>query len=256
MRILLILILALSMPALAHGKPDAFWTLDNDPYYHADAGCDGGDKVPISEKAALVFEKTPCPVCVQNTAPFYTGAQLPDWTDSYGLWEPGFQPELQAATPDWYQQAGAQVNEAFDRIHAEVYDRTLEDYVLTEPYPEDYGGRYLNKSGILTFVMVNPTPDRIQQFTERYGAGIWIVPGKTSYNQLRSAQKTLWDDLEAWIDAHPEFHVRLTSIGIDVIQNCLMVGLDGPDWEEAAQQLPVPVYVLFEYAQPAVTTGF
>ena len=65
-----LLALAIACPALAADTAETCWISRDDPCYHLDAGCGDpeGGRYPISEAAALEFEKTPCPVCVAPEA--------------------------------------------------------------------------------------------------------------------------------------------------------------------------------------------
>lgn len=262
-----IIIAALCMLMMLSGtqaEGNAFWTLEKDPYYHLDPACDGGEKVIISEEAALLFGKRSCPLCVDGAQPVYTGGALPEWPYRYDMWEivwqldPAEVDAMRLGMPDSYRQAGRNVANAFADIHAEVYDPEIMDMVLTEPYPEDYAGRYYNASGIMSYLMVDPTPESIARFTERYGAGVWIVPAKYSYAEMRQAQNDLWPAIEEWIDAHPESDVHLSGMGITEDQNVLSVGMYGEDWEAAAAQMAewLPLFVRFEYMGPVTTDSF
>lgn len=76
-------------------KEDRYWTTKEDPYYHADAGCDGGEKYPISASAAESFDKRACPVCMlarepisfevqEKETPFTARFDCPEGTDLTG----------------------------------------------------------------------------------------------------------------------------------------------------------------------------
>lgn len=65
-RVLLLVVLLLLISGWAHAQArDAFWTRNEDLYYHALESCGGREeRVPISSAAALAFAKSACPVCI------------------------------------------------------------------------------------------------------------------------------------------------------------------------------------------------
>lgn len=51
---------------IAYGET-GYWTTKEDPYYHSQKECgEISDRFPISENAALEFDKTPCSVCIEG----------------------------------------------------------------------------------------------------------------------------------------------------------------------------------------------
>ena len=86
--LVVLLALAIGWPALAAGAADeTFWTAREDPCYHLDAGCGNpeGERYPLSEAAALEFQKTPCPICVEPTPEPEAGPALRA-TERGGTW--------------------------------------------------------------------------------------------------------------------------------------------------------------------------
>lgn len=66
--LLILLAVFMMLPACAFADvQDGFWTCNDDLYYHFNRQCgEAEDMVPISEAAAMAFDKYACPVCIQD----------------------------------------------------------------------------------------------------------------------------------------------------------------------------------------------
>ena len=65
-----------------------------------------------------------------------------------------------------------------------------------EGYPDDIGGVYFdNDTGLLAFLLIDPTPERIAELQTLAGHDLLITPGTYSYNELRRIQNEIWYEL-------------------------------------------------------------
>lgn len=128
---------------------DRYWTTSEDPYYHADEGCDGGKKYPISAQAAEEFEKRACPLCLlaREPLPFVTQEQ-----------ETPFAPLF--ACPD-----GTDLS----------------------PYPECYAGSVTSADGELIHRIADDASGNLYAFRDRCDGEYQIAFAKYSLKRLNEA---------------------------------------------------------------------
>lgn len=269
--VLLICALLLNI-ACAHAE-EIFYTNNEDSYYHSDASCNIPDThtwfgeertyydreayktVEISAEAAAAFEKAPCPVCVEEYEAIYLGEHMPAWSLEAAPWGLG---DLDSETtallkekrPQSYIDETTETSLRFTAYFEEYYDHESETVRKRHDYPDWYGGCWKNNACCTSYAIVSPTQQILQEFVELFGGGAWIVPVKYGQNQLSQAQDEIFNALIEWCNAHPDTDAQVVSASIEPIDQGVMIGIYGNDWEIAAAAIEkiAPIYVHFYHA--------
>lgn len=126
----LALMLALSSGALAE---DDHWTHNADLYYHINSGCGGmTGAAPISEKAALAFDKHACPVCIQEDAEGDVRAVVRGGTIVASFSDAWLAQQELAGVFGWTGETQYQGREGqqllAEYLHGDAYNRFMQDY--------------------------------------------------------------------------------------------------------------------------------
>ena len=247
---------------------EGYYTNNQDRYYHTDPDCDRPEtarwwtdaervvfdracyqKYPISEEAALAFEKKACPICVTRFEPVYLGEHMMEWEYDFAPWGIGDR------MGEWGNPLGpaeyqAEVQDTYERFaahYAETYKRGTGEAVREHPYPDFYAGCWRNNADGYSYAVVDPTQEIVDRFKEKFGGGAWIVPAKYGYNEIKAIQDPIFDMVEEWGENHPEFDLRVVSSAVHA--NYLEVGIYGDTWEEAMPmldaELDIPIWVCF-----------
>lgn len=275
---LLILALALLVNAMhAQAEEDIYFTNQSDRYYHLDENCDRPaetnwwddvpveyyereiyQKKPISEAAALEFDKIACPICVNAFQPAYLGDHFPDWPYEADPWEiSGMEPQQEQefwnARPQAYIDEIMETGEAFNAYYDTVYKPETDTHDQKHPYPVAYAGRYSSNSGCTAYAIVNPDEETIAAFKRMFGGGAWIVPAKYGYNEIMQACEQVVEALQAWCFNHPEVDAKWVSSSGPDYENCAVIGITGADWKQAAAAMEetAPIYIHFVPDEPA-----
>ena len=266
----------------AQAEEDIYFTCSEDRYYHLDENCDRPDaipwwgeepieyyerkiyqKAPISEAAALEFEKTACPVCVTEFAPVYLGEHFPAWPYEAQPWEiNGMTPEQERefwnSRPQDYVDEISQTAEAFSAYFEEIYDPETNTHVRKHPYPAAYAGQYSSNSLCTSYRIVNPDDETLAAFKGMFGGGAWIVPAKYGYDEIMQARDRVVAELTAWCEAHPDVDARWVSAGSPDYENYAVISINGADWKQAAAAMEetAPIYIHFDYGELIYTDDF
>ena len=260
---------------------ESFYTSRQDLYYHSDAACDipqsstwsglerniypreAYAKAPISAEAASAFEKTPCPVCVEQFEPVYLGDHFPQWPLECNPWaigdiDPETKMQLRNARPQAYIDETILTDQAIDAYFEEYYDHESASIRMRNEYPDWYAGRWANNAVCSTYAVVSPTPEVLDEFKSLFGGGAWIIPAKYSINQLRSAQDEIFAAAIEWCNNHPEANAQAVTASSDDVENGVFIGIYGPGWQNAAAALDeiAPIYVHFYEETALPTTDF
>lgn len=270
-RCLILLALALIFSAACAQAEETYYTNNIDRYYHSDPDCDRPEavdwlgteriiydrkcyqKYPISEEAALAFEKAACPICVKKTEPVYLGEHMMEWDYDFAPWGLGDR------VSDWNdarlgsKEYRAEVDDTRARFHAyyeEIYDREADRFVPLHPYPDAYAGGWGNNADGISYAIVDPTQEILDAFKKMFGGGAWIVPAKYGYNEMKALQDPIFEMVDEWRAGHPEFDIFVSMCSVNEWENCLDVGIYGDTWEEAMpildQELELPIWVCFQ----------
>lgn len=219
----------------------------NSPYYHWDLSCDFGtyslnagdyDGGKAVLDASAIQNYRPCPVCASAFAPTFSGS-FPEWPHEEKPWDFGnADTRLSAAQRENWGNVADAVNQRFG----------------DGPYPEDYAGIYYNACGGYTIMMVNPTPERIEEYRKLLGGEFWVVEATYSLNVLRALQASIED-----IMGFEGLNICETSVSID--GNCMVVGANRVDASARAaitaymamRGYEDPKMLVIELAEPSVT---
>lgn len=260
---------------VSRAEEKAYYTANEDKYYHADVDCDrpvqetwwGGQeqefyereiyrKYEISEESALAFDKSACPVCVKKLEPVYLGDHLPEWDFEVEPWAINtFSYEertaLFKARPEAFHQEVVSTAEAFEAYFEENYDRETDRFVKKHEYPAFYAGRYATNMGCSAYQLVDFNDEMLAAFRDMFGGGAWIVPAKYGYDEIYNTRERIFNEMMAWCAAHPEVDARVTSAGGPGYENYAVIGIDGADWKKAAAAFEnaAPVYIHFAYEE-------
>lgn len=270
---LLILSCVLLLNIVCAHAEEIFYTNNEDSYYHSDVACnipdstawsgeervyyhrEAYDMVEISTEAAAAFEKAPCPVCVEEYEAIYLGEHMPAWSLEAAPWGLGDLDSETAALlkekrPQSYIDEISDTSMRFTAYFEEYYDHETEDVRRLHDYPDWYGGCWKNNACSTSYAIVSPTQQILQEFVELFGGGAWIVPVKYGQNQLSQAQDEIFDALIEWCNAHPDADAQVVSAFIEAIDQGVVIGIYGSDWEMAAAAMEeiAPIYVHFYHA--------
>ena len=253
----------------AHAEEQDFYTNSGDVYYHADPDCDrprpmytgDGDgqrvvydracyqKYPISEEAALAFDKRACPVCVSPMEPVYLGEHLPEWEYDFAPWATGDRMREWGGDPLGPAEYQAEVQDTLERFNSRY-----NAFADSESYPDAYAGMWANNADGYTYAVVAPTQELLDSFRSMFGGGAWIVPAKYSYNERHDLQNVIFELFDEWKEGHPEAEVRIASAGMGSVDGLLAVEIYGEDlevWQRDMAlldaELDLPVWVCFIY---------
>jgi len=221
----LILIILLTFVSLA--GEDVFYTTKEEAYYHKDSSCDEEQKYPISQSAAELFGKIPCPVCVVCFFPVYTGSYVMDEKTFEKAWIYGGNSVESISVPDIFLEESAETNRRFDEIHKQEFSQKTLSFELTVPYPDDYAGRYRNAAGGMTYLLKNPDDAKIKAFHNQYGGGVFIAPAKYGMNELENIRKAQETAVFNFNREHPDKQLIFVSSYIDIPTNTVRIGLSG-----------------------------
>ncbi len=148
--------------------------------------------------------------------------------EEVSMQEQSWKPYYTGESRDWAQEKPwSEANDA----PVDNQDEGLDAYF--DLYPgvlgqEDYGGCYINASGALTVMVVNPTEERAKEYAEKTETGFWIIAADYTYQELKEAQEQYMDKIDQWITAHPKAYLKFNSCGIDEVENRVMISLSGP----------------------------
>ena len=271
--IALLTIALLFNAVVSRAEEKAYYTANEDKYYHADADCDrpetqtwwGGQeedyyereiyrKYEISEESALAFDKSACPVCVKELEPVYLGEHMPEWEFEVEPWElNGLSPEEEAAfrkaRPEAYQKEIAATAEAFNAYYEETYNNETNVIERKHEYPGFFAGKYSSNSGCSAYQLVDFNDEMLDAFRDMFGGGAWIVPAKYGYDEIYNTRERIFREMMNWCAAHPELDARVVSAVGPGYENYAVIGIDGADWKQAAAAFEetAPVYIHFAY---------
>ena len=267
---ILLLALALLFNVLQANAEETFYTNNSDRYYHTDPDCDRPGEVwewyassqpyereiyqkyPISKTAAAEFEKTACPVCVQNYAPVYLGDHMPEWTTpDTQPWEAknGFLDH--EISNEKFRNEVSQTHSAF-RDYFEQYAEYKTGIIKRKhDYPSCFAGLYENTQGSYTYMIVDPTEDVVNAFEKMFGSGAWIVPAKYGYDEMDAVVLEVMQAIIDWCSAHPEVDAGSAAGGVDEANNCVTISIWGEDWQlvAAAMEEVAPIFVRFVFEE-------
>ena len=277
--IALLTIALLFNAVVSRAEEKVYYTANEDKYYHADADCDrpvqeNGWYIPeetfyeraiyqkyeISEKSAIAFEKSACPVCVKELKPVYLGEHMPEWNFEVEPWEINtFSYEertaLFNARPEAFHQEVVSTAEAFDAYFEQIYNRETDQFVKKHEYPAFYAGSYASNSGCSAYQLVDFNDEMLDAFRDMFGGGAWIVPAKYGYDEIYNTRERIFQEMMAWCAAHPEVDAQVVSAGGPGYENYAVIGIDGADWKQAAAAFEdtAPVYIHFAYEEMSVS---
>lgn len=263
----------------ARAEGDIYCTNNKDAYYHLDENCDrpaetnwwdGAPtdyyerevyrKYKISETAAAEFQKKPCPICVKKTEAVYLGEYMPNWPYAAPAWEINGltdeqEDEFRDARPRAFLDEIVKTSEAFNDYFEEIYNKETGQHEQKHAYPAAYAGKYSNNASCTSYEIVDPDEEILSAFKRMFGGGAWIVPAKYGYDEIMSERDRVVEELYAWCDAHPEVDARWSSADSPDYENCVVIGIDGADWEKAAAAMEetAPIYIHFTYEEQATT---
>jgi len=279
---LLALALALLLNSMhAQAEEDIYFTNNRDRYYHLDENCDRHSgmqwwndgqveyyereiyqKKPISEVAALEFDKMACPVCMKDFQPVYLGDHFPEWPYADEPWEIGVLNEADrqaynASSTKEFSDELLKTWQAFSEYYEEVYDSKTGNVVRRHSYPDVFAGVYSCKGGI-AYAIVDPSEEILAAFEKMFGSGAWIVPAKYGYDEIMENCDRVVEELRAWCAAHPEVDARFSSATGPDYENYAVIGIDGADWQMAAAAMEdtAPIYIHFVPEERAVAMNF
>lgn len=112
---------------------------------------------------------------------------------------------------------------------------------------DNYAGCYINSDGYLTVMLTNPTVKQTQEISGLSAAPVWIIAAKYPYKILQKAQEEIWDAITSWISDHPDVPLSLYGGGIDDMENCLKITMQGSGIPRLLSEFDFPAYIEFEY---------
>lgn len=107
-----------------------------------------------------------------------------------------------------------------------------------------FAGAYINCSGTLTFALVDPQVELIEEYAEESDAGFWIVEAEYTRKEMEEAAEGLFEEIRVWTEEHPEAKLQIGFSTMDVTRNRYVVELCGPSLE--------PFYEAFSDLEPCV----
>lgn len=280
---LLVLALALLLNSMhAQAEEDIYFTNNEDRYYHLDENCDrhpGAEwwsetpmeyyereiyqKKPISEEAALEFDKKACPVCVKDFQPVYLGDHFPEWPFETEPWDLGKvavddRDAFYENCPQGYKDELIGTSVAFYDYYEEFYNHESGKVERKHPYPDVYAGCYTCDADCTAYRIVDPDEEIMAAFEHMFGGGAWIVPAKYGYDEIMEDMNRIVQELQAWCKAHPEVDARFTSADGPGYANYAVIEINGADWQTAAAAMEdsAPIYIHFVPEEMIVAMDF
>lgn len=264
--------------AQAQADENIYFTNKEDRYYHLDENCDrhpGTDwwseapveyyereiyrKMPISEAAAIEFDKQACPVCVKQFEPVYLGDHFPEWPFEDAPWEIREEADegrlaFMNSRNREYKDEVATTGLAFYTYYEEGYNHETGKIERRHEYPEFFAGEYANASFSSTYRIVDPNEEILSAFKHMFGGGAWIVAAKYGYNEITDNCDRVVNELSAWCAAHPEVDARFSGASGPDYANYAVIGINGADWQQAAaaMEATAPIYIHFVQEENAV----
>ena len=253
----------------ARAEGEDYYTNSKDRYYHTDPDCDRPEladwevevgmeiyerecyqKYPISEEAALAFDKRACPICVKRLEPVYLGEHMMEWEYESAPWGDGGRMRGWGEAPLGSEEYQAEVTDTYERFTA--YYGTSGNL---HPYPDVYAGVWFNIADGYSYAVADPTQEIMAAFRKMFGGGAWIVPAKYGYNEIAALQNPIFEMVDAWRESHPELDIVVEGSAVAV--DCLEVGIYGDTWEQAMPvldaELDFPIWVRFERVREMAT---
>lgn len=127
---------------------------------------------------------------------------------------------------------------AFDALEGETREHNQEEgmeaaldigYHGTEL--PGFAGSYLNCSGTLTVMLVDPQVKMIEEYAKASDYGFWIVAANYTQKELEAASEELFEEIRQWIEEHPEAKLQLGYMATDMKKNRVLVEFYGPSLE-------------------------
>lgn len=197
----------------ACAEENLFYTAENRSWYHADQSCRFGEfskETAAFETEFFAFALSdtdislrPCPACARDWKPVFSG-ETPEWPHEIAPWQLGGTPEMRLP----YETL---------KDYGDLSEWMYEAY-KDGPYPDWYAGLYRNASGGYTLMLVNPTPNLIQEIRILTGTEFWTLAADYDWNTLAALQSAMVEMMNGAFGIH--------SVGISVDENCVIVGVD------------------------------
>ena len=193
----------------------------------------GGDEYLESPEEIDTTDNDNSAAAVTDTAwePYYTGTDVIEWDREGEPW-------------DWNKDGS---------YHSMNQDQGMNAWQnLTgirgeEPDEEDYIGSYINDSGSLTIVLLNPTLERAEYYGELCKTGVWIINGKYSRSDLDSDLESAVNAVKERIESNPDKSVKIRGYGPNYSENIANIDISGYDCEEMEVDLKLPKSISLNY---------
>lgn len=258
MALLAIILLIFLSPCVCLGEEDTCWSRLHAPYWHSDPDCrfaetDWMKKENLGEKShqiSIVQAKAegqkPCPGCATAFKPTFTG-DFPDWPHTLLPW--GYEhgdmidkngwPHSAVELPYEIRSVWGMPTERLHALYPETWDKETGRTIYPD-YPEDYAGLYMNACGCATFLLVDPTPERIAVWREKLEGEFWVISAHYSWNELQelanACERVLFADGEIMKEGAPSYF-HIVSVSISSIANAVEIGVTPDDFDEGVVRI-------------------
>lgn len=206
------LIMLLSIAAC--GEEQVYYAAENRSWYHIEEGCDFGGFAlgrdfeepefrALTKPEAEAEYLRPCPACAREWQAAFSG-DFPEWSHEIAPW---------ALDGGEETHLPYEIRKAWGDFSGKMYEEYGEG-----PFPDGYAGLYVNASGSVTLLLVDPSPERMDIICRYMGAEFWALDADFDRNYL--------DGLQGVISGMMGDIYGIHVCGISVDGNCVMVGVD------------------------------
>lgn len=194
-------------------------------------GCISEQKVP----AASTTSETESAVIMDHSqfetetwVPYYTGGEQ-DWD-----WDQPWQANDPSGSRSFDQEDGLA---AYFDLYLGVTGRT------------DYGGCYINCSGTLTVLVLDPTEELAEEYAAKSKTGFWIIEAEYAFQELKDTADTVFDEIVQWIEPHPESYLQASSWCVNKTSNRVIIEMSGPSLQPLTDALDIPGCVTLDLVE-------